>query len=101
MQPLSDFEILELARSEAEIVNLVAGNKADAGFALQYIAAQYQVDFLPVVSERYDIVVDRYHWFEPPFQRFLEFVRSEKFDKRAATYAGYDLSGLLTVHHNV
>jgi putative molybdopterin biosynthesis protein len=98
---LSDFEILEPARSEAEIVDLVAGNKADAGFALQCIAAQHQVDFLPVLSERYDIIVDRYHWFEPPFQRFLEFVRSEKFGKQAATYTGYDLSGLLTVKHNV
>ncbi len=49
--------------------------------------------FLPTVEERFDLVVDRHAWFEPPFQRLLSFCGSSAFTAKAAELGGYDLSG--------
>ena len=55
---------------------------------------------MPVLSERFDLIVDRKAWFDPPFQAVLKFLPSEAFSERALAIGGYDISGLGTVHYN-
>ena len=88
------------ARSEADAVIEVAEGRADATFGLATLAAQYRLGFVPVIDERYDILVDRHAWFEPTWQDFIGFCATSKFDEHAATLAGYDVSGRFTVHFN-
>jgi excisionase family DNA binding protein len=88
------------ARSEADVALAIADGKADAGLGLAAMARQFRLDFVPVARERYDLVLRRRAWFEPPFQRLLAFCRSERFLARAEELGGYEVSGLGTVHYN-
>lgn len=88
------------ARSEADAATMVAEGKADAAFGLQYFAGQLNLSFVPVLTERFDLLVYRHAWFEPPFQTLVQFCRSDGFRHRAAEMPGYDVSGMGTVHYN-
>lgn len=88
------------ARTESDAALNVLEGKADATLGLRALAEQYRLAFVPLVSERYDILVDRAAWFEPPLQRLFAFLRSPLFEQRVAESPGYDISGLGTVHFN-
>ncbi len=88
------------ARSESDAVVEVAEGRADATFGLALLAAQYRLGFVPIVEERFDLLVERRAWFEPPWQTLVDFCRSEGFTNHAATLTGYDLSGQFRVHYN-
>ncbi len=97
-------EALELvappARTEAEVAIAVADGKAEVGLGLAAMARQFRLDFVPLVRERYDLLVWRRAYFEPPLQRLLRFCRTEAFAAKARDLAGYDVSGFGTVHYN-
>jgi excisionase family DNA binding protein len=88
------------ARSESDAVLMVQEGKADACFGLASIAAQFRLGFVPVTSERYDLLVDRKAWFDPPFQSLLAFCRSPAFAGRVGEMQGYDVSSQFKVHFN-
>jgi putative molybdopterin biosynthesis protein len=95
-----DLDLLPPVRTEVDAALAVLEGKAEATFGLAALAAQYRLRFLPVVEERFDLLVDRRAWFEPPLQRFLAFCRSEAFASRAQELEGYDVSCFGTVHFN-
>jgi excisionase family DNA binding protein len=88
------------ARSEADVALAVAEGKADAGLAVETVARQFRLGFVPLFRERYDLAVWRREVFERPLQRLLAFGRSAAFARRAEEIGGYDTSGLGTVRHN-
>ena len=85
--------VTELARTETEAAAAVASGQAEAAPGLAAMARQFGLGFLPTVEERFDLVVDRHAWFEPPFQRLLNFCAGAAFKAKAAELGGYDLSG--------
>jgi len=95
-----DLDLMPPARTEVDAALAVVEGKAEATFGLAVLAAQYRLPFLPVVEERFDLLVDRRTWFEPPMQRFLTFCRSDAFAARAKELEGYDISDYGTVHFN-
>lgn len=88
------------ARSEADVALAVAEGKADAGLAVETVARQYRLDFLPLFRERYDLAVWRRDFFEPPLQALMSFASTAAFAERAAELNGYDISGLGKVRYN-
>lgn len=88
------------ARTEDDVARVVAEGKADAAFGLSSAAQQMRLDFMPIIEERFDILVWRQAWFEPPFQQLLSFFNSAPFKIRAAEMGGYDLTHLGQVHFN-
>ena len=88
------------ARSEADVALAVADGKADAGFAVETVARQFRLNFVPLFRERYDIAVWRRDYFEPPLQKLLGFGRTPAFAQRAAELGGYEVAGPGRVHHN-
>lgn len=88
------------ARSEADVALAVADGKADAGLAVETVARQHRLDFLPLFRERYDLAVWRRDWFEPPLRSLISFARTPAFAERAAELGGYDITGLGTVRYN-
>jgi excisionase family DNA binding protein len=88
------------ARSETDAAMMVLEGRAEIAFGLEAAARQMKLGFIPVLSERFDLAVDRKAWFDPPFQSLLEFLRSAAFSERASALGGYDISGLGTVHYN-
>ena len=88
------------ARSELDVALAVADGRADAGFGLLGLARAFRLAFVPVCRERYDLVVVRRAYFDPPLQTFMSFCRSAAFARKAAEIGGYDLSGFGRVHYN-
>jgi putative molybdopterin biosynthesis protein len=88
------------ARSEADVALAIAGGKADAGFAVETVARQFRLGFVPLFRERYDLALWRRDSFEPPLQKLLSFSRTAAFLRRAEELGGYDVAGLGTVHYN-
>lgn len=96
----SSITLTRPARSEADAATVVLDGKADAAFGLAALAQQFRLGFVPIIEERYDLIVDRYAWFEEPFQTLLAFCRSEEFAERAGELAGYDVSDRFRVRAN-
>ncbi len=89
-----------VARSESDAVLAVVEGKADVAFGLEALAATHRLSFVPVIEERFDLLVDRTAWFDPPWQRFWAFCQSDAFKARAGEMKGYDTSGLGEVVQN-
>ena len=87
-------------RSEADLALAILEDKADAGLAVAAAAHQLRLDFVPLHEERYDLLLRRRDYFEPPVQALLAFCRSDAFRARAAEMVGYDVAALGAVTYN-
>ncbi len=88
------------ARTETDAALVVSEGKADVAFGLLGLARQYRLGFVPVMRERFDLLVDRRAWFEPPLQRFVQFCRTPAFRQKAEELQGYDIAGFGRVQFN-
>ncbi len=88
------------ARSEMDLALAVHEGKADAGLAIEAVARQLKLEFLPLAQERYELVLRRRDYFEAPFQDLLDFVRGPEFRARAPELAGYDTGAMGAVVYN-
>jgi molybdate-binding protein len=95
-----DVEFAAVARTETDAALAVLEGKADAAFGLRGLARQYGLAFVPIVRERFDLLVERRAWFEPPLQRLVAFCRTPAFATKAGELQGYDVSGFGRVHFN-
>jgi putative molybdopterin biosynthesis protein len=95
-----DVQWSETARTESEAALAVHEGHADATLGLKAMARRLRLGFVPVIRERFDLLVDRAAWFDPPLQRLIRFCRSDAFRNKAAELSGYDISGFGTVHFN-
>ncbi len=87
-------------RSESEAALAVLEENVDAAFGLAALASQYKLAFVPIIEERFDLLVSRRAWFEPPIQTLMTFCRSEAFTVRADAMVGYDISEFGRIHFN-
>ena len=95
-----DVDWTDTAGTESEAALAVLEGQADAALGLRAMAHRLRLEFVPLVRERFDILVDRAAWFDPPLQRLSDFFRSDAFRNKAAEMVGYDVSGLGTIHFN-
>jgi molybdate-binding protein len=85
------------ARTEADVATAIASGEADAGMGLESMARQFRLGFLPLVVERFDLLVDRRSWFTEPVQTLIAFARTGALRARAGALGGYDVSEIGTV----
>lgn len=90
----------ETARTETEAAEAVATGRADAAPGLASVARAHGLGFVPLIEERFDLVVDRRAYFEPPLQALMAFVRMPAFARHAADLEGYDVSDIGQVRWN-
>jgi putative molybdopterin biosynthesis protein len=70
----------------------VATGHADAGFGIQAAAAQYQLGFIPIATERYGLACTHAVSESPAYGKMLALLRSRSFRTRASALPGYDVS---------
>jgi len=87
-------------RSEMDLAMSLAQGGADVGLGIEAAARQFQLDFAPLVEERFDLLVWRKAYFDPPLQKLFALCRTERFFARAQALGGYDVSGLGVVRMN-
>jgi putative molybdopterin biosynthesis protein len=88
------------ARSESDVARAILEGRADAGLAIEAAARGAGLDFVPLHRERYDLVVMRRDYFEPPVQALLAFAQSKAFKTRAKNLGGYEIGELGRIVYN-
>lgn len=73
----------------AVAVNVLSG-RADAGLGILAAARALGLDFIPVVIERYDLVVPQTTFEDERFQILLNLIRSSEFKTAVDQLGGYD-----------
>jgi len=73
----------------AVAVNVLSG-AADAGLGIMAAAKALGLDFIPVMEERYDLVVPETTWADPRFQKVLAIISTEEFKTTVQALGGYD-----------
>jgi len=84
--------LAEPALAEDEVAAAVAEGRAEAGFGIRAEALARGLDFVPLVRERFDLVMARRDFFDPPLQALLGFARGPAFAARAGRMGGYDIA---------
>ncbi len=86
--------------SEDDVGVAVVSGRADVGFGLASVASTHQLHFVPVIEERFDLLMQRQDYFEEPFQQLLRFAKSAEFTDYAQHLQGYRIDSLGSVAHN-
>jgi excisionase family DNA binding protein len=73
-----------------DLAHAVRGGRADCGIAPRSAAREAGLDFVPLVWERFDLVLRQRDYFRPGPQALLTFMRTAAFAERAAELSGYD-----------
>jgi len=68
---------------------LIASDSADAGLGIYSAAQLYDLDFLPICEEQYDLLVPDYAWDSPGVSRLLQLMESQEFRIRLEALGGY------------
>jgi molybdate-binding protein len=93
--------LAEPALAEDEVAAAVADGRADVGFGIEAEARARGLGFLPLLRERFDLVMERRQYFETPLQRLLAFTRTDAFRRRAGHLGGYDIAATGSVAFNL
>ncbi|WP_181707710.1 helix-turn-helix transcriptional regulator [Chthonobacter rhizosphaerae] len=80
------------APTGSELALAVRTGRADCGVAPRGVADSFGLHFLPLVWERFDLVVRRRTFFEPGAQALFARMRDPSFAARAADLGGYDVA---------
>ena len=76
----------------SDIAQAVQAARADCGIATRSVARSANLDFVPLVWERFDLVLRQRDYFLPPQQALFAFLRTKTFAERARELTGYDVA---------
>ncbi len=74
-----------------DIAQAIRAGRADCGIATRSAASAAGLDFVPILWERFDLVVRQADYFRKPMQALMDFMRSPAMAARAQELRGYDL----------
>ena len=80
-------------------LSLISG-EADVGIASAAVAKILDLNFQPLVSERFDMVLDKNTFFQPAIQAFIETLQSEQFKNRVEKIGNYSFKDAGRILHS-
>jgi putative molybdopterin biosynthesis protein len=80
-------------------LSLVSG-EADVGIASAAVAKIMDLNFQPLVSERFDMILDKNTFFQPAIQAFIETLQSEQFRNRVEKIGNYNFKDAGRILHS-
>jgi excisionase family DNA binding protein len=75
-----------------DLAQAVRSDRADFGIASRSVACAAGLDFVPLLWERFDLVLSQRDYFLPPMQALFDFLRAAAFRRQAAELQGYDIA---------
>lgn len=76
------------------VATQVKGKSADCGLGILAAAKIMDLDFVPVCSEEYDIILKKDMLEDYRVKTFLDIIKSNEFKEKLNSLGGYDLSNL-------
>ncbi len=74
------------------VASAVANNRVDAGLGIFSAARAFELDFIPLIKERYDIIIPEKYIHNRGIIKILEIMKTGRFKEQVAQLGGYDLS---------
>lgn len=82
-----------IVSSHVEVARAIAGRQAEVGIGIRSAAQQFNLDFVPLQTARYDLVVPKsYLKSHPTLTHLFETLASRPFRKEIEALGGYDTS---------
>jgi molybdate-binding protein/DNA-binding transcriptional regulator YhcF (GntR family) len=79
--------------THSEVTRAVAEGEANAGFGLQTAAVAFGLGFIPLVSERYDLVIPEETFYHPAMQQMTAWLAKQSAHQAIAELGGYETDG--------
>ena len=73
------------------VAALIASGNADCGLGIYSAAKMYDLDFIEICTEEYDILIDERAYETEQVQAFLSAIRSDSFKERLKKMGGYKI----------
>ena len=67
----------------------IASGSADAGMGIYSAAKLYDLDFIPICIEEYDLLIPDHAWDTPQVQQLIATLKSEAFKEKILALGGY------------
>ena len=67
----------------------IVSGSADAGMGIYSAAKLYDLDFIPICIEEYDLIVPDHAWDTPQVRQMIETLKSEAFKEKILSLGGY------------
>ena len=67
----------------------IASGSADAGMGIYSAAKLYDLDFIPICIEEYDLLIPNHAWDTPQVQQLIATLKSDAFKKKILALGGY------------
>ena len=71
------------------IASKISQGLADAGMGIHSAAKMYDLDFIPICNEQYDLLIPDNVWDSPMVQEFISIIKSEEFAEELCKMGGY------------
>lgn len=81
-----------LAPTGPDIAQAIRSGHADCGIATRAVAIAAGVDFVPLLTERFDLLMRQRDSYRPALQTLLQLLEKPTFAERAAELGGLDVS---------
>jgi excisionase family DNA binding protein len=81
------------AHAETELAAIIGDGHADVGLGIEAAARANGLAFIPLATERLDLIAFRRDAFEPPLQTLLAWSRTPEFAAQATSLGGYNVAG--------
>ena len=67
----------------------IASGSADAGMGIYSAAKLYDLDFIPICIEEYDLIIPDHAWGTPQVRQMMETLKSDAFKEKILSLGGY------------
>ena len=67
----------------------IVSGSADVGMGIYSAAKLYDLDFIPVCIEQYDLIIPDHAWDSPMVQQLIDTLKSEEFKEKILALGGY------------
>ncbi len=74
------------------VASAVANKRVDAGLGIYSAAKAFELDFIPLIKERYDLIIPEKYIKSDKIKKLLEIIKTNHFKEQATGLGGYDLS---------
>jgi putative molybdopterin biosynthesis protein len=76
--------------THSEAASCVAAGQIDLTLGIESAALAYNLDFLPLTTERYELAIPQEIWENPTIQLIMVILKSDGFKKKIASIGGYE-----------
>jgi len=83
-----------------EVGLAIISGEADAGIASAAVAKIMDLNFQPLLSERFDMILDKSTFFKPAIQAFIETLQSDQFRNRVEKIGNYSFKDAGRILHS-